>query len=233
MLKKRLMPLLLWPLSPFKGSFILNFFFYSFFYPNSPIQRISNPMKSYYPSAITLKSLTPQGIFEGYASIYNLKDLHHEVIAPGAFAKCLKTWKEIGQAPKLLWQHDPSQPIGCWESLQEDARGLYVKGRLFLDLQKGKEAYTLLKEKVLDGLSIGFQTRKARHDASMKCRVIEDLDLFEISLVTFAANPGAKILSLKETERMDARIAKKPVFTNEPDFSSLLESLKKAHKLLN
>jgi len=139
-----------------------------------------------------IKSLTEDGIFEGYASVFNIVDHQKDIIVPGAFQASLPQG-EI----KMLWQHDMEHPIGVWEELSEDAYGLYVKGRLLMDLAKAKEAYTLLKAGVVDGLSIGFVPKKQKTNKETLTRYIYDLDLIEISLVTFAANPKAKVLSVK------------------------------------
>jgi HK97 family phage prohead protease len=98
----------------------------------------------------------------------------------------------------MLWQHDVMKPIGMWERIREDERGLYVEGQLFLDLIQGREAYTLMKHGVVDGLSIGFEIVEAQ--ASSSGRIIRDIELYEISLVTFAANPLAKVTDCKNWE---------------------------------
>ena len=88
----------------------------------------------------------------------------------------------------MLWQHDPKQPIGVWTRLQEDTQGLYVEGRLTLGVTKADEAYLLLKEGALESLSIGFRTIEALQDKERKARLLLNIDLIEISLVTFGAN---------------------------------------------
>ena len=138
------------------------------------------------------------GFFCGYASVFDVVDHHREVIAPEAFTKSLKRWQQRRQWPKLLWQHDMTKPIGFWKCLRVDQTGLYVEGQLLLDIQQAREAYTLLKSGVLDGLSIGFRPIQSRRDARVNARVIEEVDLLEISLVTFAANPAAKVTAVKE-----------------------------------
>ena len=145
---------------------------------------------------LRLKSLENDGTFSGYASVFNYVDLQQESIEKGAFTQSLKNWQDLDQFPKMLWQHDPKAPIGRWLEIREDAYGLFVKGQLLLDVQQGREAYTFLKEGVIDGLSIGFQILKARRGNTG--RTIQEIDLHEISLVTFAASPKAKITSLKD-----------------------------------
>jgi HK97 family phage prohead protease len=152
-------------------------------------------MNHLYP-ALCLKSCEDDGTFSGYASVFNNIDLQQEAIAKGAFSKSLYNWQSQNKMPKMLWQHDPKSPIGRWLDIYEDQHGLFVKGQLLLDVCQGREAYALLKAGILDGLSIGFQVVKAlRQD---KGRVLQEVDLHEISLVTFAANPKAKITSHKD-----------------------------------
>ncbi|MDR0633193.1 MAG: HK97 family phage prohead protease [Holosporales bacterium] len=139
---------------------------------------------------------TEPGTFEGYASVFGNIDYHREIVAKGAFTRSLRRWKEQEQLPKMLWQHDQTSPIGVWEEMYEDDYGLFVRGRILLDIQKGKDVYALLKSKVVDGLSIGFQTKIAHQDG--ECRVLDDVDLFEVSLVTFMANPSAKVTACKQ-----------------------------------
>lgn len=99
--------------------------------------------------------------------------------------------------PKMLWQHEAKRPLGVWTLLHENERGLYVEGRLILGVQQADEAYLLLKEGVIDGLSIGFRTRRAIWDKTNKARILLDIDLIEISLVTFGANTRATVHQVK------------------------------------
>ena len=143
-----------------------------------------------------MKHLQDTGIFMGYASIYNVGDSQQDIVKPGAFDRTLQEHLQQKRWPKMLWQHDPVQPIGLWTSMRSDSHGLWVEGRLFLDLPRGQEAYTLLKEGVVDGLSIGYGTAKSHRQG--KHRILEDLTLYEISLVTFPANASARILHVKK-----------------------------------
>lgn len=151
-----------------------------------------------YKTNLEVKSCDDEGVFSGYASVFGNIDLHDDVIMPGAFASSIKRCGEDGCFPKLLWQHDQTMPIGIWNEIREDGYGLWVKGRIFLNIQKGREAYELVKGGVVDGLSIGFRIGKAKKMAQY--RLIEKVDLQEISLVTFAANPKAKIMTCKSME---------------------------------
>ena len=91
--------------------------------------------------------------------------------------------------------HDPTQPIGLWVVLREAGNGLHVEGKLALRMQKGGETYELLKLGALAGLSIGYRVISSRIDARQKARVLTDVDLFEISLVTFPAKEAARALT--------------------------------------
>lgn len=139
------------------------------------------------------------GVFEGYGAIFGAKDLGGDVIEPGAFLKSLAAHKSSGSMPALLLQHDPSVPVGVWEEMEEDARGLRVKGRLLLDVQAGREALALLKAKALRGLSIGYRTLRAK-SVTDAARMLQEVDLWEISLVTFPMQPLAGVDSVKFSE---------------------------------
>lgn len=142
------------------------------------------------------KSLDDGGSFSGYASVFGVQDSDGDVIVKGAFANTLQRARESGRMPKMLWQHNPSQIIGKFTEMSEDDRGLYVKGSLILDVAQGREAYALLKAGVLDGMSVGFNIREGVRGAGAG-RVIEEVDLWEVSLVTWGANPEALISNVK------------------------------------
>lgn len=151
-----------------------------------------------------LKSYLEDGSFSGYASVFDVIDRQNEQVAQGAFAKSLQTWQQKGQLPKMLWQHDPKSPIGIWHEIREDPHGLYVAGQLLLDVQRGQEAYSLIRKGVIDSLSIGFTVVRARKNYISKTRVLEEIDLHEISLVTFAANLQARITRCKATTTLQS-----------------------------
>lgn len=163
--------------------------------------------------ALNVKTLGGDGIFTGYASVFGELDQQNEIVAAGAFARTLQKWRRQGRAPAMLWMHDPTQPIGIWQHIGEDANGLCVEGRLALRAQKGAEAYELLKLGALSGLSIGYRVLASTIDAKRKARVLTDVDLFEISLVTFPANEAARVNGVKKLEargsRLEARAGKK------------------------
>ena len=92
----------------------------------------------------------------------------------------------------MLWQHDPSQPIGVWDHVTEDRKGLFVKGRILTVVERGREAAALIAAGAIDGLSIGYRTRSAGKTAQGK-RLLTDLDLWEVSLVTFPMALQARV----------------------------------------
>jgi len=134
--------------------------------------------------------------FDGYGSVFGVLDSYADVVKAGAFKRTLREAKAKKRMPALLWQHDPSQPIGVYDEMREDETGLYVKGRLS-DTQLGREAYTLLKDGALSGLSIGFRTVKSQMDESTGVRTLTEVELWETSLVTFPANDAARVTGVK------------------------------------
>lgn len=135
------------------------------------------------------------GEFEGYASLFDLPDLSRDVVEPGAFAACLDRRGPGGI--RMLWQHDPREPIGQWLTLREDGRGLFVRGRLSLSVARAREVRALMRDGAVDGLSIGFRAVKARSDPRMRSRRLLEIDLWEISVVTFPLLPQARVAAVK------------------------------------
>ena len=140
------------------------------------------------------------GMFEGYGSVFGNKDLGNDVIEKGAFTKSIK--RRTNKGVKLLYQHKSDMPIGVFDEIKEDDHGLVVKGRLALKTQAGAEAYELLKMGALDGLSIGFKINPSEvsYDRRSNKRIIKEVDLMEVSLVTFPMNPQATVRSVKGQE---------------------------------
>lgn len=141
------------------------------------------------------------GSIEGYGSVWGVRDRYDDVIARGSFVQSLADHKAANTMPAMLWQHDPSEPIGVWLEMIEDEKGLRIKGQLALDTVRGKEAHALLKLGALNGLSIGFRsmpgTAKYNDDG---VRVLTALELWEVSLVTFPANEKARITGVKAAD---------------------------------
>lgn len=139
---------------------------------------------------VALEDVSRTGVFEGYASLFDTVDLGRDSVAPGAFRASLK--RQSALAIKMLYQHDPREPIGIWDTIREDRKGLYVKGRLLPEIRRAAEVLTLMKEGALDGLSIGFRTIRARSQKGAARRRLLDVELYEISVVTFPMHPGAR-----------------------------------------
>ncbi len=146
---------------------------------------------------LTIKQLTDNGTFEGYGSVFGVKDTYSEIVAPGAFLKSLEEHRGHGTLPAMLWQHDPRRPIGVYTEMREDEKGLYVKGQLALETQHGKEAHNLLKMGALNGLSIGFMPVETSFNEDTKTYTLTEVDLWEVSLVTFPANGESRIENVK------------------------------------
>lgn len=145
--------------------------------------------------SLALDTVDAEGTFTGYASLFGEPDLGRDVVERGAFARSLK--KRGAGGVRMLFQHDPAQPIGIWTELREDQRGLFVRGRLALDSGRAREVLALMKAGALDGLSIGFRAVRARKEAASGLRRILEADLWEISVVTFPMLPAARIRSVK------------------------------------
>lgn len=144
---------------------------------------------------VALDAVTQDGTFSGYASLFGTTDLAQDLVEPGAFARSLRQRGAGGV--RMLYQHDPAEPIGTWLELREDARGLFVRGQLTPGVGRAREVRELMRSGALDGLSIGFRTVKARKEAGSGVRRIVEADLWEISVVTFPMLPGARIHSVK------------------------------------
>jgi HK97 family phage prohead protease len=145
------------------------------------------------------KAVSDTGTIEGYASIFGNVDSYGEIVEPGAFAESLVKSQRTGRKIKMLYQHDPHQPIGVWDDLAEDGKGLWVKGRLLVSQSpKAAEVHGLLKEGALDGLSIGYRTIKSEPKPGKPgVTSLVKLDLLENSIVTFAANERARVEVVK------------------------------------
>jgi HK97 family phage prohead protease len=144
---------------------------------------------------LVLDAVEPDGVFSGYASLFGAVDLGKDVVDKGAFAASLKARGAAGI--RMLFQHDPAEPIGVWTDIREDARGLFVRGRLTKEVARAREVLSLMRGGALDGLSIGFRAVKAKNDPKSGVRRILEADLWEISVVTFPMLPDARIDTVK------------------------------------
>lgn len=134
------------------------------------------------------------GQIEGYGSVFDVEDLGGDIIAAGAFADSLKSGRKV----KMLFQHNSDAVVGVWDEVSEDGKGLRVKGQILTTVNAGREAYELVKAGALDGLSIGYRTVKST-DRGGK-RVIQQADIWEVSLVTFPMNELARIDAVKASD---------------------------------
>ena len=149
-------------------------------------------------SPLELKFVAGSGTFEGYASVFHVTDSANDRVAPGAFKKSLAAAQAENRLPPLLWQHDAQKPIGIWHDMFEDSHGLFVRGELFVDdIAQAREAYKLMKEGVVTGLSIGYRTLQSERDAKSGARILTAVELLEVSMVTFPANTMARVRHVK------------------------------------
>lgn len=147
---------------------------------------------------LEIKALKESGEFEGYGSTFGGEpDSYGDVIAAGAYADSLAEHKAAGTMPKMFWQHNPSEPIGKWLEAEEDDTGLLLRGKLNMNVQRGREAHALLQEGDIDGLSIGYRIRKHSVDDDTGVWTLEKLDLLEVSVVSIGANRNAVVSSVK------------------------------------
>jgi HK97 family phage prohead protease len=147
------------------------------------------------------------GTFEGYASVFGETDHVSDIVQKGAFKKTLAAAKKKKRPPALLWQHDTRQPIGAWDTMEEDDKGLYGKGRLLIDdIPVARQAHALMKNNGLSGLSIGYRTIRSKVDETAQIRTLVEVELFEVSLVTFPALDSARVNGVKAGEGSDMTI---------------------------
>ena len=137
-------------------------------------------------------TVTEGRVVAGYASLFGVRDEGGDVVAQGAYAASLARLGGKGARVRMLWQHDPGQPIGVWDEVREDGHGLWVKGRILTEVEKGREAAALLAAGAIDGLSIGYRTVRAERDGKGR-RLLQELELWEVSLVTFPMLPEARV----------------------------------------
>lgn len=155
----------------------------------------ARPLRERKARALAFDGGMAEGEFEGYASVFGIKDQGQDIVAPGAFRRSLRM-RGVGGV-KLLFQHDAREPIGVWRDIREDAHGLYVRGRILPELQRGRDVLALLRAGALDGLSIGYQVVRAQADRKAGARILMDVDLWEISIVTFPLLPAARVTAVK------------------------------------
>lgn len=160
-----------------------------------------------------IKAVKDDGSFEGYGAVFNNVDLGRDRIHKGAFLPSLKLVEEGKRRIKMLWQHDSHSPIGVYPTLKEDDHGLLVEGKIVLEVQQGKEAHALMKAGALDGLSIGFRTKRYDIDKDEMVRNLYELDLHEVSPVTFPMNVEARLTSVKSVRDFEQWLTRDAGFT--------------------
>jgi len=148
--------------------------------------------------SLNLKSINDAGEFEGYGSVFGVKDSYSDIVVPGAFQKSLKAWGDKSQLPAMLWQHNMNEPIGIYTEMREDDVGLYVKGRLLInDDPLAKRAHAHMKAGSITGLSIGYILNDYVWNKDKQAYELKEVDLWEVSLVTFPSNDEARIAEVK------------------------------------
>ncbi len=145
--------------------------------------------------SIPLDRVDADGTFSGYASLFGKVDLGKDQVQAGAFRQALL--KRPAADIRMLFQHDPAEPIGTWIEVCEDHKGLFVRGRIVQESRKAKEVLALMRGGAVDGLSIGFRTKRSRTDRKTGIRTILEADLWEISVVTFPMLPQARVTQIK------------------------------------
>ena len=160
---------------------------------------------------IEIKAVNEDGLFSGYASVFEEIDSYRDIVKRGAFEKTLAESESKGRAVPILWQHDAAKPIGVYTELKEDEHGLYVEGQLNMDVQQAREALSLLRQKALSGISIGYNSVRYDMDVKSGVRRLYELKLYEASLVTFPACDGARVTDVK-TILADGQLPSLPEF---------------------
>lgn len=169
--------------------------------------------------AFKAETVEDGGRFKGYGSVFGNVDSYNEIVAPGAFKSSLARIKDSGEVLPALWQHDPSKPIGGFDVLAEDKRGLETEGFLLTDaVALAREAHALMKAKVVKGLSIGYYVIKSDYNEKTGVRTLTEVDLREISVVTFPANEQAQVESVKHAFRAMVKAGQLPAVKDFEDF---------------
>ena len=136
-----------------------------------------------------LKKIGDENGITGMGSVFGDLDSYRDIVLPGAFAKSIKEMKAADRVIPMLWQHRSDEPIGYWDSFKESEKGLELGGDFVLEVEKAREAQALSKRKVVTGLSIGYTVPKggSEYDKEKNINFLSEIDLWEVSLVTFPA----------------------------------------------
>lgn len=140
------------------------------------------------------------GEFSGYGSVFGVIDRGRDIVVAGAFSASLAKWAESDSLPAMLWQHDMREPIGGYSKIVEDEHGLYVEGRVLIEAgETERRAYAHLKAKTVRGLSIGYSIPPGgiTYDGKADAYRLEQIDLYEVSVVTTPMNEEALVDAVK------------------------------------
>lgn len=163
---------------------------------------------------LDVKAVSDEGVIEGYGSVFGgAPDAYGDIIAPGAFSDTLASHKRNGTMPLMLWGHDSSQPpIGNWNDMAQDGKGLWVQGSVDLEDPMGQRVYRSLKAKRMKGLSIGYETIESETDPKRPgVRLLKSVELWEVSPVNFPAQVRAAVDTVKSYTR-DGSLPSLPEF---------------------
>lgn len=149
--------------------------------------------------AFKVKAAGDAGEIEGYASVFGNRDSYNEAVMPGAFADSLAKHQREGTYPLMLWQHNPDEPIGVWNEMADDGKGLFAKGKLLQGVRRADEALIMLKAGAIQGMSIGYREVDVEPATNAEPRKLVKLDLLEASIVSFPANRRARVEAVKAT----------------------------------
>ena len=166
------------------------------------------------------------GTFSGLGSVFGNVDSYGDVVVKGAFEKSLAKHKKEGTLPAMLWQHKSDEPIGIYTRMQETDEGLDLDGQYALEVVRGREAHVLTKMRALRGLSIGFSVPKGgmEWDDDKGIMYLKEIDLWEVSVVTFPANGAANISDVRT-------MLKSGDLPTERDFEAVLRDAGFSHTL--
>lgn len=166
---------------------------------------------------LNLKSLSDDGTFEGYGSVFSVADYGGDIVMPGAFEKSLKKWRDSGRTVPVLWQHNSAEPIGAWTDLNEDDYGLLGRAELWIDAAPyARIAHKGMKTKTITGQSIGYHTVRESRDSKTGMNLLHEIDLVEISVVTNPMNDLARVSAVKSIDAIlkEGRVPTLPEFEN-------------------
>lgn len=164
------------------------------------------------------ETVSEDGTFNGYGSVFGNVDSYGHIVAPGAFKDSLAALRASGDPLPALWQHRSGEPIGGYTDLAEDDRGLKVAGFLVLEDPVAKRAHLYMQKRIVKGLSIGYYVRDSSYDEKTGIRTLKKLDLVEISIVTFPANAEAQVESVKSEVNRILKSGSVPTLPQFEDF---------------